>query len=130
MAAVTTRRRQAWYLRSLGDADTHLGVYSPASRSVLAVCGAEFQPVPVGLQGQHLALPGQPRTRTRCAPTAPRGHTSITTTPRMIFPKRVFQQVILGKYPLPQAWGFFPNGEAGGSSPGGDYPARTPRCAR
>lgn len=35
----------AWYLRSMGDADTHKGTYSAATRSVQAVCGLEFQPL-------------------------------------------------------------------------------------
>jgi hypothetical protein len=35
----------AWFLRSMGDRDTHRGVYSPATRSVHALCGLEFQPL-------------------------------------------------------------------------------------
>lgn len=34
-----------WYLRSMGDADTHTGTYSIATHSVHAVCGAEFVPL-------------------------------------------------------------------------------------
>jgi hypothetical protein len=34
-----------WYLRSLGDADTHRATYSIVTRSVHAVCGAEFEPL-------------------------------------------------------------------------------------
>jgi hypothetical protein len=34
-----------WYLRSMADADTHRGRYSITTGSVLAVCGAEFQPL-------------------------------------------------------------------------------------
>lgn len=29
----------------MGDADTHRGVYSPATRSVHARCGVEFEPL-------------------------------------------------------------------------------------
>jgi hypothetical protein len=29
----------------MGDRDTHRGIYSPATRSVHALCGAEFQPL-------------------------------------------------------------------------------------
>jgi hypothetical protein len=34
-----------WYLRSMGDRDTHRGTYSIVTRSVHAVCGAKFQPL-------------------------------------------------------------------------------------
>ena len=34
-----------WFLRSMGDRDTHRGVYSPATRSVHARCGVEFPTV-------------------------------------------------------------------------------------
>ncbi|HXT45337.1 MAG TPA: hypothetical protein VN748_14670 [Pseudonocardiaceae bacterium] len=52
--------RPAWFVRSMADADTHRGTYSPATRSVHAACGAEFQPLPIGLRGERLALPGFP----------------------------------------------------------------------
>lgn len=52
--------RAAWFLRSMADGDTHRGIYSPATRSVHAVCGAEFIPRPVGLRGERLSLPGAP----------------------------------------------------------------------
>lgn len=34
-----------WFLRSMGDRDTHCGSYSITTRSVHAVCGIEFQPL-------------------------------------------------------------------------------------
>lgn len=52
--------RHAWFLRSMGDHDTHRGIYSPATRSVHALCGVEFVPRRVGLNGDRLALPGNP----------------------------------------------------------------------
>jgi hypothetical protein len=60
---VLCRRRLAyqpvnWYLRSLADADTHLGSYSTVTRSVHALCGVEFLPRPLPLGGP--ALPGSP----------------------------------------------------------------------
>ncbi len=48
----------SWYLRSLADADTHLGSYSPVTRSVHALCGVEFVPRPLPLGSP--ALPGSP----------------------------------------------------------------------
>ncbi|MEO7195257.1 MAG: hypothetical protein ABIZ05_10600 [Pseudonocardiaceae bacterium] len=50
MAAVT------WYLRSLGDRDTHRGELRPTSGKVHAECGAVFTP-PQYLRG---GLPGAP----------------------------------------------------------------------
>jgi hypothetical protein len=50
--------RQQWFLRSMGDGETHCGRYSIASRSVLTVCGLEF--VPLRLPFGRLALPGNP----------------------------------------------------------------------
>jgi len=38
-------RMTGWFLRSLSDGDTHRGIYSPATRSVHARCGIEFQPL-------------------------------------------------------------------------------------
>jgi hypothetical protein len=49
-----------WYLRSMADRDTHRGTYSPVTRSVHAVCGAEFVPRRLGLGGDRLALHGWP----------------------------------------------------------------------
>jgi hypothetical protein len=48
----------SWYLRSMGDRDTHRGRYSTATRSVHAACGAEF--VPITLADGGLVLPGSP----------------------------------------------------------------------
>ncbi|MDQ3825364.1 MAG: hypothetical protein M3325_06285, partial [Actinomycetota bacterium] len=49
-----------WFVRSMADGDTHRGYYSQATRSVHAVCGAEFVPLRIGLAGDRLALPGTP----------------------------------------------------------------------
>lgn len=51
-------QRTGWFLRSVGDADTHRGVYSDVTRSVHALCGVEFVPRP--LAGGRNALPGEP----------------------------------------------------------------------
>jgi hypothetical protein len=48
----------SWYLRSLADADTHLGSYSTVTRSVHTLCGVEFVPRKLPLGGP--ALPGSP----------------------------------------------------------------------
>lgn len=52
--------RSAWFVRSLADGDTHCGIFSPATRSVHALCGTEFQPLPIGLRGDRIAFPGTP----------------------------------------------------------------------
>lgn len=52
--------RSTWFLRSMDDADTHRGVYSPATRSVHAECGIEFQPVEVGWPPKRGPLSGYP----------------------------------------------------------------------
>jgi hypothetical protein len=57
---MSNQQRAAWFLRSMGDHDTHRGIYSPATRSVHAVCGVEFLPRPVGLTGERISLPGTP----------------------------------------------------------------------
>lgn len=49
-----------WYVRSMGDNDTHRGRYCATTRSVHALCGMEFMPLPIGWRGLRLALPGQP----------------------------------------------------------------------
>lgn len=49
-----------WYVRSMGDNDTHRGRYCTTTRSVHALCGMEFMPLPIGWGGHRLALPGQP----------------------------------------------------------------------
>jgi hypothetical protein len=54
---MSTPDRQ-WYLRSMGDGETHCGRYSIATRSVFTVCGIEF--VPIRLPFDRLALPGNP----------------------------------------------------------------------
>lgn len=49
-----------WYVASFADRDTHKGVYSPASQSVHAVCGAEFVPLTIGWPPVRGPLPGNP----------------------------------------------------------------------
>jgi hypothetical protein len=49
-----------WYVRSMGDNDTHRGRYCTTTSSVHALCGMEFMPLPIGWRGQRLALSGQP----------------------------------------------------------------------
>jgi hypothetical protein len=48
-----------WYLRSMGDADTHRGTYSISACSVHALCGAEFQPLK-RTNGAPILLVGAP----------------------------------------------------------------------
>ena len=46
--ADAARSREAagdWFLRSMSDRDTHRGIYSITTRSVHALCGAEFEPL-------------------------------------------------------------------------------------
>ncbi|MGH3528315.1 MAG: hypothetical protein ACRDQV_15820 [Pseudonocardiaceae bacterium] len=54
-----------WFVRSLLDADTHRGHYSPATRSVHTVCGLEFQAPGYLLDG----LPGEPPDPQQVCPT-------------------------------------------------------------
>ncbi|MGH3943517.1 MAG: hypothetical protein ACRDRY_15850 [Pseudonocardiaceae bacterium] len=55
----------SWYLRSIGDADTHCGDLRDDG-AVLGRCGVVFQPrqLPLG----RLALPGQPQDRDQICP--------------------------------------------------------------
>lgn len=57
---MTATDRAAWFVRSMADGDTHRGVYSPATRSVHARCGIEFQPLPIGWPPKLGPLPGNP----------------------------------------------------------------------
>lgn len=57
MSAAT---RSAWFVRSMASADTHRGVFSPATQSVHARCGIEFVQAPVGLPPKRGPLPGYP----------------------------------------------------------------------
>jgi hypothetical protein len=69
---VTVNKRPdatAWYVRSMSDNDTHCGWYCTTTRSVHAVCGAEFVPLPVGWRGDQLALTGQPPDPDQICPT-------------------------------------------------------------
>jgi hypothetical protein len=68
--------RPAWYLKSMSDQDTHRGAYSPATRSVHAVCGIEFRPVPIGLTGDRLALSGHPPYPQQICPDCAAGRQS------------------------------------------------------
>lgn len=52
-------RVSGWYLRSMGDRDTHRGTYSITTRSVHAACGAEFQPLKT-TAGAPIVLAGSP----------------------------------------------------------------------
>jgi hypothetical protein len=65
----SSNNRAAWFLRSMANHDTHRGIYSPATRSVHAHCGVEFQPLPVGLHGDRIALPGRPPDPDQICPT-------------------------------------------------------------
>ncbi|MBV9059466.1 MAG: hypothetical protein JO296_08615 [Pseudonocardiales bacterium] len=51
---------QRWFVRSMGDHDTHLGSYNPTSRSVHALCGVEFVALAVGMPPKPGPLPGAP----------------------------------------------------------------------
>jgi hypothetical protein len=71
----------SWYLRSLADADTHLGSYSPVTRSVHALCGVEFVPRELLLGGP--ALPSNPLDPAQVCPqccsvkhAGPAGHSA------------------------------------------------------
>jgi hypothetical protein len=52
----------SWYLRSLGDHDTHRGTYSITTRSVHAACGTEFEPLKQS-NGAPIVLSRDPRDR-------------------------------------------------------------------
>jgi hypothetical protein len=54
-----------WYLRSMGDRDTHCGELQPDG-SVRARCGVSFQPRP--LPYNRIALPGQPQDPDQICP--------------------------------------------------------------
>ncbi|MGH3672230.1 MAG: hypothetical protein ACRDSH_16615 [Pseudonocardiaceae bacterium] len=54
-----------WYLRSAGDADTHLGALRQDG-TVLSNCGVTFRPRPL-LYGA-LSLPGDPPDRAQACP--------------------------------------------------------------
>jgi hypothetical protein len=63
----------------MGDHDTHRGTYSPATRSVHAVCGAEFVPLRLA-DGKPLVLPGEPPDPAQICPRC-RGVTSRRAGP-------------------------------------------------
>jgi hypothetical protein len=54
---MSTPDRQ-WFIRSMGDGETHCGRYLIATRSAFAMCGIEF--VPLRLPFGRLALVGNP----------------------------------------------------------------------
>lgn len=61
-----------WYLRSMGDADTHRGTYSMVTRSVHAVCGVEFQPL-MRTTGAPIVLTPSPPDPAQVCPACQRG---------------------------------------------------------
>lgn len=61
-----------WYLRSMSDRDTHRGTYSITTRSVIALCGAEFQPLRT-TTGVPIALKPTPPDPDQVCPTCRRG---------------------------------------------------------
>lgn len=63
--------RTIWYLRSMGDRDTHCGTYSTVTRSVHALCGVEFVPRP--LPYGRIALPGPPQDPAQICPQCASG---------------------------------------------------------
>lgn len=48
-----------WYLRSIGDHDTHRGVLRPTDGTVTALCGVTFVPRALPF-GRGLGFPGNP----------------------------------------------------------------------
>jgi hypothetical protein len=62
---VVTGARSEWWVRSFADGDTHIGSWSPATRSVHSACGLEFQPLAVGWPAQLAPLPGSPPDSTQ-----------------------------------------------------------------
>ncbi|MGH3844370.1 MAG: hypothetical protein ACRDS0_23425 [Pseudonocardiaceae bacterium] len=48
----------SWFLRSMGDHDTHRGALETANGTVAAACGVRFRPL--GLPGNRLSLPAYP----------------------------------------------------------------------
>jgi hypothetical protein len=61
-----------WYLRSMGDRDTHRGTYSMVTRSVHAVCGVEFQPLE-RTDGAPIVLVPAPPDPAQICPLCQRG---------------------------------------------------------
>lgn len=55
-----------WYLRSMGDQDTHEGELG-AKGTVAASCGVRFTPLP--LPYDRVSLPGYPQDRDQICPT-------------------------------------------------------------
>lgn len=58
-SSFSSRDAGGWYLRSMGDRDTHRGTYSIATRSVHTACGTEFQPLKQ-TNGAPIVLVGSP----------------------------------------------------------------------
>ncbi|MGH3823767.1 MAG: hypothetical protein ACRDRA_13205 [Pseudonocardiaceae bacterium] len=65
-------KKQAWYLRSMGDRDTHCGTYSIMTSSVHAACGAEFEPLK-RTNGAPIVLTPAPPDPDQICPTCQRG---------------------------------------------------------
>lgn len=59
LSATVKSVTNGWYLRSMGDRDTHSGTYSIATRSVHALCGVEFEPLK-RTTGAPIVLNGSP----------------------------------------------------------------------
>ena len=60
-----------WYLRSIGDHDTHCGALRPADGTVAALCGVTFVPRPLPF-GRGLGFPATRPTPSKYARHAPR----------------------------------------------------------
>jgi hypothetical protein len=55
-----------WFLQSMGDHDTHRGIYSPATRSVHAKCGIDFQPLKRTTGAPIVLIPSPPDPHQIC----------------------------------------------------------------
>lgn len=68
---MTGQPKQTWFLRSMGDHDTHCGTYSTVTRSVHSRCGVEFVPKP--LPYGRISLPGAPQDPEQVCPQCREG---------------------------------------------------------
>jgi hypothetical protein len=60
-----------WYLRSMGDHDTHRGALRPAEGTVVALCGVTFVPRPLPF-GRGLGFSGNPPDPEQVCPACAR----------------------------------------------------------
>ncbi len=60
-----------WYLRSIGDHDTHCGVLRPTEGTVTALCGVTFVPRALPL-GRGLGFSGNPPDPEQVCPACAR----------------------------------------------------------